>query len=446
MEEIISHLERRKWIDDSTCVTDDPRRVPTRPSLSGPGLVRVLKGGRVFTATGEEAKEGTVVINRNRIHAILSPDCLDWPDSAVVVDVSGKTVMPGLIDAHIHMSYTEPGLTMEIAQSTADSTLRSLERLRFYLESGVTSVRDAGSHADVPFRIKSWVRENRLPLPRVFAAGCLITGTGGHGAEGLSPVAAGFGKIREASGPDDWRSAVREQFKKGADVIKIASHFSRDEVAAATDEAHTLGLKVMCDAETFYIQWAVEAGVDCIEHPLPRTDETIRLMALRGTQSVPTLIPYCIIIDQFGGYFGSSSRRFTMSKEANLEVLRRMRQAGVTVGVGTDIVMDWFRYLPEAYIEELRLYVQAGFTVSEALEAATRVNAQILDVGEILGTLGPGKLADVLVVDGCPDKDLDDLKNVNMVIRDGHVVLQDGRIYVERHQGWPLDKKSKASW
>jgi imidazolonepropionase-like amidohydrolase len=105
----------------------------------------------------------------------------------------------------------------------------------------------------------------------------------------------------QASGPDDWREAVREQFKRGADVIKLASHYSREEIAAAVDEAHALGLKVAVDAETFYIQWAVEAGADTIEHPLPRTDETIRLMAEKGTQAVPTLIPYIYIFDLAGG-------------------------------------------------------------------------------------------------------------------------------------------------
>lgn len=354
--------------------------------------------------------------------------------------------MPGIIDAHTHLTYTEPGLSIEVAQSEADCTLRALERLRFYVESGITSIRDAGSHADIPFRIKAWVSENRLPLPRVFAAGVLITGTGGHAAEKLSPVSHHLGKVREASGPDDWRNAAREMFKRGADVIKVASHFSRDEIAAIVDEAHTLGLKVMCDAETFYIHWAVEAGVDSIEHPLPRTDEAIALMAERGTQSVPTLIPYAIIMDQFNGYFGSTSRRFTFSKDANLDVLRRMKKAGVIIGVGTDLVLDWFRYMPYAYIEELKMYTQAGFSVHETLEAATRVNAQILDMDELIGTIEPGKLADILVVDGRPDEDLDQLKNVFMVIRDGHVLVDHGRIYVEPHEGWPLSRKSTGKW
>src|SRR5208282_4651768 len=149
------------------------------------------------------------------------------------------------------------------------------------------------------------------------------------------------GSIKIASGPDGWRDAVREEFAAGADLIKIASHFSPAEVSAAVQEAHALGLKVTCDCETFYIRWAVEAGVDMIEHPLPRTDDTIRLMAEKGTQSDPTLIPYIIIFNQSGGYYETTSRRFTFSKDANFELVKKLKKAGITLGIGTDLVSDW---------------------------------------------------------------------------------------------------------
>lgn len=306
--------------------------------------------------------------------------------------------------------------------------LRAVERGRFFLECGITSIRDVGSLNNVPFRLKEWVSLNRVPAPRIFAAGAFITSTGGHSAEGQA-----LGSTRVAEGPDQWRQAVREQFNRGADLIKVGSHFSREEVKAACEEAHALGLKVGCDAETFYIQWAVEAGVDVIEHPLPRTDETIQLMAKKGTESVPTLIPYTIIIDQRGGYFGSTSRRFTFSKEANLEVLRRMKRAGIKMGIGTDLVTDWFRYLPIPYISELKYFVQAGYSIPEALVVATKTNSEILDMDDKLGTLEPGKLADIIVVDGKPDENLDDLAKVDIVIRDGHLVVKDGDVVIPRH-------------
>ncbi len=433
--------DRRKWLRSSTPVSDDPRRVPVPPGKQDDEATLLLRGGRVFDAVDGEVREGTVVVSGRKIEDVdytgdpgLSPQ-----EQVHVIDVPGCTIMPGLIDLHTHLTYHEPEVPVERAQCTADATLRAVERMRFFLESGITSVRDAGSHGNVPFRLKDWVAQGRLPGPRVFPAGRLITGTGGHGAEGLGTASPGRGKIREASGPDDWREAVREQFKLGADVIKVASHFSEEEIHAAVDEAHTLGLRVMCDAETFYIDWAVRAGVDVIEHPLPRSDEAVELMSCSGTAAVPTLIAYMIIFHQHGGYFHSTSRRFSFSGEENMDVVRRMRRVGVKMGVGTDLVMDWFRMLPSAYITELEQFVRAGFTRTEALQAATRISADILDMGHLLGTIEPGKLADLVVVRGAPDCDLRDLGKIDVVIHDGRIVIRNGDLQVPRHEGKEMD-------
>ncbi len=425
--------ERTAFLDPSTEVTDDPRRIPVPPGPKGPDGVLVLHGGLIFDGTGSQPRDGSLVIERNKIIGILDVGDESWPDSAKVVDVQGMFVMPGLIDMHTHLTYTEPNVPVSHALDEADQTLRGMERLRFFIESGITSVRDVGSAGNVPFRLKDWVRQRRLVGPRIFPGGQLITGTGGHGAEGLDAHAPGYGTMREASGPDDWREAVREQFKRGADFIKIGSHYSPEEVAAAVDEAHALGLKITADAETFYVTSAVEAGVDMIEHPLPRTDETIAMMVERGTEAVPTLIPYIYIFDLAGGYYGSTSRRFSFSKEDNLDLLSRMRKAGVKMGIGTDLVSDWFRYLPESYINELRQFLAVGYGLEEVLVTATRTNAELLDMADKLGTLEPGKLADVLVVDGRPDRDVGDLANVHLVVRDGEVVVQNGQVVIPRH-------------
>lgn len=436
--------DKRKWIDPGkTQTTDDPRRIPMPAGPRGPEGAIVLVGGRVFDGTGAPARPATVVIERNKIAKLLPPGATDWPKDARVIDVAGKTVMPGLIDAHTHIGYTEPETPPLGDIDEADGMLRAVERARFYLECGITSIRDVGTYHNVPFRLKDWSSQNRVPAPRIFAAGSFIASTGGHGVEGFDRDLGLPNSTRFAEGPDQWRQAVREQFNRGADLIKIGSHFSRDEVKAAVEEAHALGLKVCADAETFYIQWAVEAGVDVIEHPLPRTDETIRLMAQKGTQAVPTLVPYAIIFDDWGGYYGSTSRRFTFSKEANLDVLKRMRKAGITMGIGTDLVTNWFRRLPEPYINELKYFVQAGFSVPEALVAATKTNAEILDMSDKLGTLEPGKLADVAVFAGRPDENLDDVAKVDIVIRDGWLVVKDGQVVIPRHV--PTTKLKKAT-
>lgn len=426
--------DRRAWLDPKTPTTDDPRRIPVPPGPRGPDGVLVLRNGRIFDGTGAPVREGTVVIRRNRIEKILPAGAAaDWPEDARVIDVAGKTVLPGLIDGHTHLDYAMPETPPGMETSEADAMLRAIERTRFFLECGITSIRDVGSLRNAPFRLKDWVAQNRVAAPRIFAAGAFITSTGGHGMEGTDPDSRLVTSFRVANGPDEWRLAVREQFARGADLIKIGSHFSLEEVRAAVEEAHSLGLRVGCDAETFYIQRAVEGGVDTIEHPLPRTDETIRLMAEKGTTAVPTLVPYIYIFDQMGGYFGSTSRRFTFSKEANLDVLRRMKRAGIKMGIGTDLVTDWYRYLPLPYITELKAFVEAGYTIPEALVAATKTNAEILDMADKLGTLEAGKLADVTVVEGKPDRNLEDLAKVDLVVRDGYLVVEGGRVVIPRH-------------
>jgi imidazolonepropionase-like amidohydrolase len=427
--------DRRKFLDPKTQVSDDPRRIVVKPGPRGPEGTIVLRGGRIFDGTGAPAREGTLVIERNKIVGILPPGSTDWPKDAQVFDVSGKTVLPGLIDLHTHLTYPLAETDFGVGMNEADATLRAVEKLRYFLESGITSVRDVGSQGDVTFRLKEWVRENRIPGPRVFPAGAFITAEGGHSTENTpDEMIRMMGATRLASGPDEWRLAVREQFHKGADVIKLGSHFSAEEVRAAVSEAHELGLKVTVDAETFYIQRAVEAGADTIEHPLPRSEETIQLMAKKGVAADPTLIPYQIIFEEWGGYFGSTSRRFTFSKDANLEMLKRLRKAGIKCGVGTDLILHWYRYMPGPYIRELKNFVEAGWSVPEALVTATKTNSEILDMDDRLGTLQAGKLADVLVVDGRPDENLDDLAKVNLVIRDGYKVVEGGHVTIPRHQ------------
>jgi imidazolonepropionase-like amidohydrolase len=436
--------DRRKFLDPATPISDDPRRIPVKPGPRGPDRILVLRGGRIFDGTGTAAHDGTLVIERNKISKILPASSTDWPKNAEVVDATGKTILPGLIDLHTHLTYPMTEDEIGKATSESDATLRAVEKLRYFLESGITSVRDVGSQGDVTFRLKEWVRENRVAGPRVFPAGQFITAEGGHSTENTPDEwIKWMGATRLASGPDDWRLAVREQFHKGADVIKLGSHFSAEEIRAAVQEAHELGLKVTVDSETFYIQRAVEAGADTIEHPLPRTDETIALMAKKGVAADPTLIPYQIIFEEWGGYFGSTSRRFTFSNDANLEMLKRLRKASIKCGVGTDLILHWYRYMPGPYIRELKNFVAAGWSVPEALVAATKTNSEILDMDDRLGTLEPGKLADVLVVSGKPDENLDDLTKVDLVIRDGYSVVQDGRVAIPRHEVMPPPKPAR---
>jgi imidazolonepropionase-like amidohydrolase len=440
---------RDQWLPKSVPTSDDVLRIPVPKDFNAPKGSFVLVGGRLFDGTGKPARAATIVVQGKTIVAVLRPDDKNWPADAVVYDVTGKTVMPGLIDLHTHLTFLDVAGSSSVYStaltSGAESTMRGLKRMGIHLQSGVTTVRDVASHGDVPFLLKRLQAEGEIPGPRIFTAGQLITQTGGHG--GVHAFGVGFPEVangnpnsmvRIASGPDQWREAVRIQFAKGADLIKLASEYSQAEVTAAVDEAHSLGLPVTVDAETQYIDMAIKAGVDSIEHPLPRSDQAVALMAKRGIASVPTLVPYRIITRSSGGYFGSTSRRFELNENSIMEMARKMRRAGVKMGIGLDLIVNWPEFMPGAYINELETFTEIGFTKAEALVAATKTSAEILHMGDRLGTIEAGKLADIIVVDGNPDEDFNALRKVKTAFVNGRLMLQDGRLYQSAHQEVPM--------
>jgi len=425
----------------ATPTTDDPQRIPKRPPPA-PGRQTVLQGGRVFDGVRAVAYPATVVIEDRVIKAVLPPDRRDWAADAVVIDVTGRTVMPGLIDLHVHMTYPDSDTPLDEQDTEGSGVLRGARNLRWFLESGFTSVRDLGGVLNAPFQLAEWSAAGRIPAPRVFAAGHIITGTGGHATE--RPITPNHGPAYqwERDGPDAWRAAVRMAFKQGASVIKVASHFTAEEVAAAVDEAHTLGLPVTCDCETIYIDRAVAAGIDMIEHPLPRSDAAIAAMAKRKVASDPTLQVYQNVLDTAGGFYGSTSRRFVMTSQSNFDVFRKLKAAGIVMGVGTDSIGRVNQMTPNPYIAELKWFVKGGYTPAEALIAATRTNAGLLAMGDKLGSLEAGKLADVIVVEGRPDAVLDDLARIDHVFKDGRHWVAGGQVVIPRHVPAPLAKPS----
>jgi len=421
-----------------TTTTDDPRRVPIPPRDRSKDPVLVMKGGTLIDGTGADpVPDAVVVLQGNRIVEAGAASAVRVPDTTHrVIDVTGSWILPGLIDLHIHFTQQRGDDFQLYRDSPAAAAIRGVLLSSQLIDGGITAVRDVGTLDDVALKIKEAAQRHMIDAPRVFWAGKLIGSRGGHGdeitetASGRPRPIEGSGRHRVASGPGDWRLAVREQIRMGSDLIKLTAPFTKDEVAAAIDEAHMLGIRVTADAFGDYVTWAAEAKIDAIEHPLAIPDAAIAAMAKNGTAFVPTMtafynptkIGYPSAHIPPGAFYYTMSRRFSMTHEDNMATLRKARAAGIKVGIGTDIPFENDRRYPSDYFQEIRFFKEAGYTNKEILTIATKGGGEILGIPDKLGTLEKGKLADLLVVGGDPLHDIENLRKTRLVIADGRVL------------------------
>jgi imidazolonepropionase-like amidohydrolase len=418
--------------------TDDTRRVPVpRVDVADAPLV-VLRGGTLIDGTERAPVERAVVaFQGDRIRYAGEADGFrpGVPPSQEI-DTSGLYVVPGLIDLHIHFTSQRGDDAGRYRDSDAAAAIRGMLLLDQLLDAGITAVRDTGTRSDVALRIKEAVERQLVAGPRVLWSGQRIVTRGGHGDE---IVAVGSGRPRSmavgdrerlANGPWEWRLAVREQIRQHADWIKLTAPFTREEVTAAIDEAHMHGIPVTVDSFGKYSLWAAEAGIDGIEHPLDLSRETIRSMAENGTDLVPTLTTFHNLLTEgypsagipAGGFYYTMARRFPISHEKHVADVSAAHEAGVRIGVGTDIPIEAHERYPGSYYTELALLKEAGLSDREVLYSATRIGAEILRMDDKLGTLREGLLADILVVGDDPLGDIRHLRDVRLVVADGRVV------------------------
>ncbi|MEX2123447.1 MAG: amidohydrolase family protein [Woeseia sp.] len=426
--------------DTTFSTTADPRRVriPTVSSEADP--IIVLKGGTLIDGTGSgPTADMVLVIQGSRILEAGPANEVEMPQGEFpIIDVSGLYVIPGLIDLHIHLAQQWKADDSRYVDSDAAAAIRGIRKLSALLDGGITTVRDVGTRNDVALKVKEAVERRIFEGPRVYSAGKGILARGGHGDEirsGASEASKGtihsggpYGRV--ANGATDWTLAVREQIRENADLIKLFAPFSRDEVSAAVTEAHMQGFRVTVDAFGKYTTWAVEAGADSIEHTLATPDEAIELMHKHGTALVPTLTTYHTLLTEGiasagvppGGYYHDLHRSFDMTHEGNLQVVRKAHEAGVKIGVGTDMGFAGEEHYPGAYFVEMAFLKDAGLDDADVLASATRIAAEILGMEDRLGTLEKGKLADVLVVRANPLVNIQNVKEIELVIANGRVV------------------------
>jgi imidazolonepropionase-like amidohydrolase len=400
-------------------------------------MTRILfSGGDLFDGSGADPAPADVVVEGNRIVAIGS-----GLDGDVAVDVAGRTILPGLFDCHVHVLFSHLDF-MRMAQTPYSYRYyEAALNLEATLRTGITSVRDAGG-ADLG--VKQAVEDGLIRGPRLQISLAMLSQTGGHGDEWmpngsrmqLMPVTPGVPDSL-VDGPDEMRRKVRELIRNGADVIKVATsggvlsprddprhaHFRPDELAVLVEEASAAGRFVMAHAQASDgIKNAVRAGIRSIEHGIFLDDEAIELMLGRGTYLVPTLVAARGVVDaadEGAAIPEASVHKAREVVEIHRGSFRRAVEAGVRIATGTDSgVTPHGRNL-----RELALMVEGGMTPAAALVATTSSAADLLGVSDDLGTVEPGKIADLVIVDGDPYDVVSLPAAVSEVWKDGERVV-----------------------
>ena len=369
-----------------------------------------LVGGRLIDGLGGLPRRDTTLVIEGSTIADVSQQ-RDFGPEVRVVDLAGRTVMPGLVDAHIHLAPWGSNLIGAQDRSLMLLAAETVSALKATLEAGCTTARDLGG-LEAGFR--QAVERGLIPGPRLHCSLVIIGPTNGIAdrttEQGLaSPLLPGL-PSPECNGPDAARAKVREVLRAGADVIKIASTggvssarvdprrqiFTREEVEAIVDEAHMAGVQVACHAVGGPgVLMAVRAGVDTIEHGGYLDDETVAEMVRRGTWYVPTFAVY-----RWHGTIGPEFKqvRARAMREHHLRSFELAMRAGVRIAAGTDI--GGYGYGDNAL--ELELLVEAGMSPMQAIETATRRSAECMRLQDTVGTLEVGREADLLAVDGDP--------------------------------------------
>ncbi len=393
-------------------------------------MATVLRGGRVITAAGNETLDrGVVVVEGGRIAAVGPEGEVAIPDDATqVIDVKGRTILPGLIDMHSHIcpftdAESKEGIT---ARTVTESTLRAVENLHRATSFGVTTARDLGCKHTGIFALRRAADAGEIVSPRILSCGAAIAMTGGHAYNIVA---------NEADGPDGVRALAREQLKLGADVVKVMasggagtwgervidSQLTVAEMAAAVEEAHKKG-KTTASHATFTesVLDSLEAGIDTIEHGLILNDVCIQKMVATGCYYVPTLEAYERIVRLGTGVYPSYFvPKAEMVVGPHRDAFQRALKAGVKIAAGTDSGLHVFP-LGDIGLEIARM-VEFGMEPIGAIQTATRNAAEALQMLDRLGTLEEGKLADVIVVDGNPLDDMAAMRNVWLVMKEGTI-------------------------
>jgi imidazolonepropionase-like amidohydrolase len=390
----------------------------------------------LIDGTGKVISNPYILVEGDKIISIGQQNNL--PKGITIIDLKDFTILPGMIDAHTHPLIAPDNYQLEhLRGSSASKALDGLKRVQDLLLAGWTTLRVAGD-ADVGYahlEIRNAINKGLFIGPRIYGAGHYISVTGGGGDINFlsyeQPVIAD-GLI--ADGPDELQKAIRTEIKNGSDWIKLLVtgafmsvgdnpqnvHFSVEELKVAVEEAARRGVPVMAHAHaTEGIKQAVKAGVRSVEHGSYIDEEAMDLMIKHGTYLIPTLT-IGLYFEEMISESKSLTKAIELSKKSRAGVYESMKLAvkkGVKIGVGSDYV----GFPPEFSAREFNELATLGMTPMQAIQAGTKVNAELLNKDKEIGTVEVGKMADLIAVKGDPLKDLSELQRVKFVMIGGKI-------------------------
>jgi imidazolonepropionase-like amidohydrolase len=410
-----------------------------------PATIALHCGHFVDTTAGKFDGATTIVTDGKRIKSV-QPGRVDVP-GAQTIELGNATCLPGLIDSHTHLTFeTSPtGYTDQFRWNAADYAIRSTVYARRTLDAGFTTVRNLGDNDGDSIALRNAIDAGIVPGPRIFTAAQAIGSTGGHadGTDGYRKDLAGDPgpKTGIINGADDAWKAVRQHYKDGADAIKIMpsggvldesssvdnAQMTIEEIKAVVAAAHDYGFIVGAHAHgAEAIRRAVIGGVDSIEHGTFMDDEDMKLMKEHGTWYVPTIIAGKYVEEKAGipGYYPPQIAAKAKQVGPVIQATAaKAYKAGVKIAFGTDAAV----YPHGQNAKEFVYMVEAGMPPMFVLQAATTHAAELLKKSKDLGSVEPGKLADVIAVDGNPLDDIKRMQNVGFVMKDGVVYKQDDK-------------------
>jgi len=403
----------------------------------------VLKNAVVIDGTGgDPIVNGSVALEGERIKEVLRGPSGQLPSDAQTIDCRNQTLLPGLIDGHVHLGAVDANI-MEQQRLYHPSMLviRTLKVIQEALDQGFTTVRDAGG-ADAGYREAQ--RQGLIPGPRMFVSGCALSQTGGHGdfrlpTEVRSPSQDLAGvATRICDGVDEVRREAREQLRRGADFVKVmggggcmspsdeidTSQYSPDELRAAVFEAEAVGTYVAAHVySSRSIRNCVSAGIRTLEHGNLLDESAAKAIKDAGAFLVPTLVTY-EMISRMGKSLGipdNNVRKINEARDRGLEALAIAKKLGLKIASGSDLLGPMQRYKGMELELKARVLGPMG-----AIVATTKTNAELLKKEKDLGTIEAGKLADLILVQGDPLKDITILQQYQEKIT---LIIQGGRVY-----------------